>query len=341
MADTDIEWAHKVWNFTRGCRRVSPGCGGAQGQGGCYAEKTAYRFSGPGQPYEGLVTLGKHGPRWTGKGRFVSEKLDEPLRWRAPRDGSRLRIFVNSMSDLFFEEFTNEEIAASFGVMAACPQHDFLILTKRPERAAEWFKWVVERCADHKGCERDTLHHSLYPYLPDDGRDHRGPRWQTTFFEQYDVHAAGPGDAGARWPLPNVWMGVSCEDQKTADERIPLLLSLPAAVRFISAEPLLGPLDLRDYFCPHAMAFGGCWKSGARRCGQGCSCACHEARPDWIIAGSESGHHARPMDEAWVRAIRDQCQAAGVSFFYKQKLEGRKVVSLPILDGREWAEFPR
>ena len=113
------------------------------------------------------------------------------------------------------------------------------------------------------------------------------------------------------WPLPNVWCGISCEDHDTADERIPILLDTPAAVRFISAEPLLGPIELAP--------FGGL---------------------DWVIVGGESGAGARPMDLEWVRSLRDRCTAAGVPFFFKQwggrtpKAGGRE------LDGRTWDEMP-
>jgi protein gp37 len=226
MAATDIEWATKVWNFVRGCRRVSPGCGGAKGVGGCYAEKTAYRFSGTGQPYEGLVTLGTSGPRWNGVGRFVPEKLGEPLRWRAPRDGSRHRIFVNSMSDLFFEEFSNEQIAAGFGAMAACSHHDLLILTKRPRRAAEWFAWLDNLARQVEGgdghvriCLRLAYEHGLV----------------------WSKHIVYP-----TWPLPGVWLGVSAENQDTYNERVPVLVhQCPAALHWVSLEPQLGPIRLR------------------------------------------------------------------------------------------------
>lgn len=233
MADTKIEWATKVWNFTRGCRRVSSGCGGAVGEGGCYAERQAYRFSGPGQPYEGLVRLGKHGPQWTGKGRFVTEKLDEPLRWRAPKNGTRLRIFVNSMSDLFFDAFTNEDIASAFGVMAACPQHDFLILTKRPERMLDWFRWAEAGRDGRIGhtaqirCSQAACAAGLSPNAVGYDTVNGTSRWP--------------------WPLRNVWIGCSVEDQVTADERIPLLLETPAAVRFVSYEPALGPVDFSPW----------------------------------------------------------------------------------------------
>lgn len=132
MAETSIEWTDKVWNVTRGCSRVSPGCGGARGVGGCYAERQAARFSGPGQPYEGLVEIGKQGPRWTGRMRFVAEKLTEPLGW-----SRSTRVFVDSMSDLFHDGVSKEEIAAVYGVMAACPDHVFQVLTKRSTRMRE------------------------------------------------------------------------------------------------------------------------------------------------------------------------------------------------------------
>ena len=179
---TKIEWTHRpgttgvTWNPTRGCRRVSPGCGTGTA-GGCYAERQAARFSGPGQPYEGLVEIGKHGPRWTGRGRVVADKLAEPLRWRKPRT-----VFVDSMSDLFFEGFAFEQIAAVFGVMAATPQHAYLVLTKRPERARAFFEWATARCADHRGCERDTLHRAAVDAIGNGS-------WERPFFDQY---AEGP-----------------------------------------------------------------------------------------------------------------------------------------------------
>jgi protein gp37 len=270
---------------------VSPGCGGAQGQGGCYAEKTAYRFSGPGMPYEGLVTMGAHGPRWTGKGLFVPEKLDEPLHVRRPIDGSRHRFFVNSMSDLFFEEFSNEQIAAGFGVMAACPQHDFLILTKRIRRALDWFAWYEGTSG--AGASPNAAVMQAVQSVPGSADSSR--HW-------YERGKDRP------WPLPNVWLGVSVEDQKAADERIPDLLRCPAAIRFISAEPLLGPLDLRKY-----LNFGGICEcpsdtKKSERCeGKGrkgwIRCNAAGRRLDWIIAGGESGPRSRTCSTAWLETI--------------------------------------
>lgn len=305
MADTDIEWATKVWNFVRGCRRVSPGCGGAAGVGGCYAESQANRFKAPGQPYEGLVELGKQGPRWTGVGRFVPEKLGEPMTWRAPRDGSRHRVFVNSMSDLFFEQFTNEQIAAGFGVMAACPQHDFLILTKRAERMREWFRWV-----EHQQGSESALPERVTCYLSACREEHLGgsgripsPAWPE------------PGP----WPLPNVWLGVSCEDQRRAEERIPHLLQCPAAVRWVSAEPLLEPLNLADVVIEDGAILKPLVGLTWRRKAIGLTCdGAVGPKIDWVVTGGESGNGARPCDARWIASIVEQCAAANVPAFVKQ-----------------------
>jgi protein gp37 len=280
--DGGISWTDETWNPIRGCSRVSAGCDN------CYAMSVAYRFKGAGQPYEGLATLRKGKPDWVGVTAEVPSHLGDPLRWRRPR-----RIFVNSMSDLFHPSVSNEYIAAVFGVMAASPQHTFQVLTKRPARAAEWFAWI--KAQEH----------------PDGGP---GPATVCGVFAANngaDVDYLGLRD---RWPLSNVWLGVSTEDQKTADERIPLLLRLPAAVRFISAEPLLGPLDLRKYLnvggiceCdpsdPQSDRCEGKGRNGWIRCNAG------GRRLNWVIVGGESGNAARPFDLGWARQIAKDCAA--------------------------------
>lgn len=292
MGDSSIEWTDKTWNPTRGCRRISPGCEH------CYAETMAARFCGEGQPFEGLIQLGKQGPRWNGAGRFVPDKLDEPLRWRKPA-----RVFVNSMSDLFFEKFSNDEIAAVFGVMAACPQHTFQVLTKRLERVLEWFKWAAK-------------------YEPDLGG--AGPLraiWDAvcqsagSFPDAWDLD--GP-PVGYVWPLPNVHIGVSVENQHYADERLPLLLQLPAAVRFVSYEPALGPVNFHPWLCQ----YGNPAKPEQRY-----ASICEPRKPgiDWLIVGGESGTAARPFDLAWARTAVQQSKAAGVPVFVKQ-LGSRPIV---------------
>lgn len=194
-----------------------------------------------------------------------SDRLDQPLHWRKPR-----RVFVCSMGDLFHEDVPDRFRDLVFAAMALSPQHTFIVLTKRPQTMFDWFSYsgasrvradrVSEACVDHF-------------YLDADADDPTYP-----------------------WPIPNVWLGVSVEDQRAADERIPLLLKTPAAVRFVSVEPMLGPVDLRR-------AFG---TNGPRQT--------FIEQLDWVICGGESGPRARPMNPAWPRALRDQCVVAGVPF---------------------------
>ncbi len=287
MSDkTTIAWTDATWNPVRGCSRISPGCGGAKGVGGCYAEKVAGRFSGPGLPYEGLAVIGPNGARWSGKVKLVQEHLKEPLRWSKPR-----RIFVNSMSDLFHEALSNEDIAAVFGVMAASPRHTFQVLTKRAERLESWFRWAEAGGCAFIRCWRAAEEAGALP--------------ERDFF--------GVPDRDTPWPLPNVWLGVSVENQKYAEDRIPCLVAAPAAVRFISAEPLLGPVDftfsVRD---PRPIAAPEEWMPAI-------------AGIDQIIVGGESGPGARPCALEWIEDIIQQCETSGTHCFVKQL--GAMVVS--------------
>lgn len=303
---TGIEWTDATWNPTRGCRRISPGCIN------CYAERDAHRFSGPGLSYEGLTTDG----RWNGKTRFVEDALDLPLRWREPR-----LVFVDSMSDLFYEGFTNEQIAAVFGIMAACRRHTFQVLTKRAGRAAEWFAWA-RRHGDGFGLMRTIGSSEL---LTCAWEACCGVAWADHEPHRSLGETPSPEVFGDTWPLPNVWLGASVENQAAADERISLLYETPAAVRFLSCEPLIGPVDLTEYLLDPLMPL-----------------------VDWVIAGGESGPGARPMRADWARGLRDQCAQAGVPFFFKQWGEhdeagarvGKKA-SGALLDGVEHKAFPR
>lgn len=275
---TGIAWTDATWNPVRGCSRVSDGCRF------CYAEVIAARFSDVGRPFHGFANIGarKGEHRWTGRVELVPEKLEEPLRWRKPR-----RVFVNSMSDLFHERLSNEDIAAVFGVMARCPHLTFQVLTKRPWRMREWFPWAADsppitalaRCV-----------------MEAEDRLRVWPDFQPAF--------------RVPWPLPNVWLGVSVEDQATADARIPILLDTPAAVRFVSYEPALGPADFRrwlggsiDPTLPPAQIAEAWGRVGLA----------------WVIVGGESGPQARPCDVTWARSVRDQCKAAEMAFFMKQR----------------------
>lgn len=340
MADkTGISWTDATWNPIRGCSRISAGCVN------CYAERVAGRFSGPGMPYEGLVKISRTLPvqrRWNGVVRMVPEHLADPLRWRKPR-----RIFVNSMSDLFHEGLDDEQIDLVFAAMLLAPRHTFQVLTKRAKR--------------------------MRAYLEDDGLYERvlgaAEHFRRERPELNQIAISNPTTFPAKW----IWLGVSVENQAAADERIPELLATPAAVRFLSCEPLIGPVDLDQPLCESANCGPDEW--GIADDGATPWCNEHDAERsyghwlhvddgiDWVIAGCESGPGARPCEVDWLRSLRDQCIGAEVPFFLKQAQftpgeyvsaatlaigadEGSKrkaggVIELPYLDGKQWAEFPR
>ena len=269
----------------------------------CYAETMAARFCGPGQAYEGTITNGK----WNGTVKLVPEKLAEPLRWKRPR-----MVFVNSMSDLFHENVPFEYIAAVFGVMAAAPRHVFQVLTKRPERALEWFEWLARK-------------QSALPFDINVGVGHE--LTQSAF--DYGVKPKSGVNTGmvASWPLPNVWLGVSVEDQKTADERIPLLLQCPAAVRWVSYEPALGPVDFDPAICPECEERLGEPTEDAQAWCVECDMdgayynwlrIDYEPGIDWLVVGGESGQGARPFEIQWARSVIEQARGTGCSVFVKQ-----------------------
>ncbi len=273
---SSIEWTDSSWNPVTGCSKVSPGCAH------CYAETLTRRFrpdSKPWTPDNAGVNVVPH-----------PERLDAPLRWTRPR-----RVFVNSMSDIFHEQVPFEFIDRVFAVMAlsgsrrqrcaagtrcrhddeshGCwthgegreePVHQFQILTKRPQRMLTYLTGQYRRARIEEALN--------------------DPEWSVRYDDVEEIaYAAG-------WPLRNVWLGVSVENQHWANERIPLLLRTPAAVRFLSCEPLLGPLDL-----------GGML-----------------AGIDWVIVGGESGPRHRPMDLAWLTSLVESSRAAKVPVFVKQ-----------------------
>lgn len=269
---TKIEWADYSWNPLRGCTRVSAGCHN------CYAERMAHRFSGPGQPYEGLTEMRNGRPSWTGKITLAEHKLTEPLRRKKPT-----RYFVNSMADLFHDGVPFEFIWQLFAVMARTPHHTYMILTKRPERMAEE--------VNHMGSFIDPKNIPL---------------------RVLDAVLTRDRDNPIPWPLPNVYLGVSVEDQAAADERIPHLLATPAAVRFVSCEPLLGPVDLSEGLRGFER------REYVKESGEKSWYPAQAKTLDWVIAGGESGPRARPAHPDWFRRLRDQCAEAGVPFFFKQ-----------------------
>lgn len=292
MGKTSIQWATDVWNPITGCTKVSAGCKH------CYAERVFPRA------YAGQMVIAESSKRFCDDGnpdkivrprRFTdvmthTDRLDQPLRWRKPR-----RVFVNSMSDLFHDDVPDAFIALVWSRMAIAQQHTFQILTKRPER--------------------------MRALIAD-------PAWQKLVEIAFSVLRWKHHGPEAMWPLPNVWLGVSVEDQVTADQRIPLLLETPAAIRFVSYEPALGPVDftaivnrsiepepgtynaLSDEWWP-ALGDADAEYDGRIRGMLG-------ARLDWIIVGGESGPKARPFDVQWARDTIYQCRDAGVPVFVKQ-----------------------
>jgi protein gp37 len=283
MAETShIEWTDATWNPITGCTMVSAGCTH------CYAMGLAATRLRDHPSREGLTRMTGGRAVWTGEVRLNEQWLDQPLRWKRPR-----MIFVCAHGDLFHESVPDEWIDRVFAVMALAPQHTFQVLTKRPERARAYFYARLD--GDPWAEAADYI------------ADLRGMEDHAVVLEPSDM------------PLPNVWLGTSVEDQATADTRIPHLLATPAAVRFVSAEPLLGPVALDDLVIDDGKP--GEWHVNAldAECGDpaddpdfGCNTI------DWVIVGGESGPGARPMHPDWARSLRDQCQAAGVAFFFKQ-----------------------
>jgi protein gp37 len=271
---TKIEWSDETWNPTTGCDRVSAGCDH------CYALTLAGRLKAMGVPkYQRDGERRTSGP---GFGLTVHPgSLDQPLRWTRPR-----RVFVNSMSDLFHPDALRAEgsgkfpfLVEVFAVMAAAERHTFQTLTKRPQLMA-----AVLNSARFRLEVNAELLRRAFPVMA--------------------------GGFDSRWPS-NLWMGTSIENDRYT-YRADHLRATPAAVRFLSLEPLLGPLPSLDL-------------TGI----------------DWVIVGAESGSGARPMDDNWVREIRDQVIAAEIPFFYKQRATvGGHKIGLPELDGRVWDEMP-
>lgn len=336
--DTSISWTDSTWNPMRGCTRKSAGCTN------CYAERMAARFSDEGQPFHGYADRDRAGSKWTGLVSLVDDQLAIPLHWKKPR-----RVFVNSMSDMFHERLSHREIAAVFGIMLAAPQHTYQVLTKRAEHMRKWFEWLDDQtesaAASWSDAECSVSIHDARDacralFLFDVAKEHLSSAKDRLIVERAAALIDHPKDAPA-WPAKHVWLGTSVEDQRAAAERVPELLRTPAAVRFLSCEPLIGQVDLAKA-SPNARSF--------------------VEDLDWIIAGCESGHGARDCEVNWLRALRDQCAAARVPFFLKQaealaavggplvrigkgsKAKGRgtreQIIELPYLDGVQHAAFP-
>ena len=316
MADNSkIEWCDATWNVIVGCSVLSPGC----------TNRYAMRLAGTRLKHHpsraGLTVESKAGPVWTGEARLDEKALTQPLHWRRPR-----KIFVCAHSDLFHEATPDEWIDRVFAVMTLCPQHTFQVLTKRPERMRTY---IASRTTGWQETLANAFAPGTLPITKNDIERAFG------LAQKFSYDPPTP-----TWPLPNVWLGVTAEDQTRADERIPVLLATPAAKRFVSVEPMLGAVDLRRLSCadPAEVAqyergeidgvcgyyvdalSGDAWDdaNGGLNAEVWGDDAEHPPRLDWVICGGESGPGARPMAVEWAKDIRNQCAAAGTAFFMKQ-----------------------
>lgn len=339
-ADTKIEWARHTWNLWRGCTEVSPACDH------CYAREVAKRNP---------ATLGKWGagePRVFAAGDY--RRL--PLKWnqQALKAGERHRVFALSMGDWLDEEVPAVWLADLLWTVFATPNLDWLLLTKRPQNFQQRIKAAIGAELKRSGPEPNN------------------------FLDFMD------GWAIKKDHVPqNVWIGTTVEDQARADERIPELLKIPAKVRFLSCEPLLGPVSLEAMKLEPEDPLFRYWPLSGASLTDGMNepvCQRNAQTIHWVIAGGESGHKARPMHPEWVLSLRDQCQASGVPFFFKQwgefepatlevceapmrfvEMDGTDSTDWKLdrhsegtammcrtgkkaagrrLDGREWSEFP-
>ncbi|MEW6044989.1 MAG: DUF5131 family protein [Bacillota bacterium] len=458
MGQTKIEWATDVWNPVTGCTPVSEGCAN------CYAKRMAHRLRGRfGYPADDPFRVTLH-----------PERLEEPMRWKKPR-----RVFTGSMTDLFHEEVPDDFLDHIFAVMALCPQHTFLLLTKRPERMRSYLAnasrpFAVQKTMDGISIDlatkpatkeewRAVLGYEGFYEVSDHGRVRRvgggtkgrrtpegilrpratrggyysvclslgaqvrqvrinrlvleafvGPPpspdaearhrngdrtdnrienlcWGSKKDNMADASRHGTAGVWAKsqakftaeqvaeirdlrakglklddiaaqygttrkhisaiclghkyrlpaipWPLSNVWLGVTAENQARADERIPILLQIPAAVRFVSVEPMLGPVELSEYLSPKFYA------SEEKPAPLGINTKPYRAARlrgaiSWVICGVETGPNRRSVSLDDIRLLRDQAVAAGVPFFLKSaEIDGR-MVKMPKLDGRTWDEAP-
>lgn len=296
MGKTSISWTDETWNPIVGCSIASPGCDH------CYAMGLAGSRLKTHPAYAGLTRQKKgRGPVWNGKTRLLEHKLDEPFRWRKKR-----MVFVNSMGDLFHENIPFDQIDTIFAIMALNPRHTFQVLTKRAHRMFDYLHGDPDTTPLSQ-CAEARIGRRAMEIGRARGEDVDEPYW----------------DAFWEWPLPNVWLMVSAENQSYARSRIPSLLRCPAAVRGVSLEPLLGPIRLDQmivgdplYVCEE-IPEGWPRPLDALRGGTDSGLAPWPAL-DLVIVGGESGKSARPMHPQWVRDLCDQTVGTPATFHFKQ-----------------------
>jgi protein gp37 len=272
----------KAWSLVDGCTKVSPGCDH------CWLRDMDKRFH----------------PKNLTSVKFRDDRLSIPLKVRK-------QTVFSVWSDLFHESVSDQSIARALAVITVAHQHRFLVLTKRPERALAWFNKTWTQYSN--GAQL-----AIYGALSGFGSLPRPTGLGLTSEKVVEVRDR---HLFQNWPLPNLYLGVTAENQEQADKRIPILLQIPAAHRFLSIEPMLGAVDLEHIQWPEKhkvdVLRGGYWED-REVFFKGFVNHSDMNTLDWVLCGGETGHGARPMHPDWVRSVRDQCQAAGVPFWFKQ-----------------------
>lgn len=351
--DSKIQWTQKTWNPVAGCSVLSPGCTNCYAMKMAARIEAMAAGSGRTSAYAGLTRKTKAGAVWTGEMRLVESALTQPLRWKKPAlifVNSMSDLFHESVPDAWIDQvFAVMALCPqhTFQVLTkrAERMRDYVTAlgmdgSRTTDRMTRAVNSVLLRsgrtwgACGSTGTAITTLSHPFGAREPGmlrqtgDGGVERLVGWDPIdrWMRVHPDFAVRVHDMAHRdefgwglkeWPLPNVWLGVSAEDQARADERIPLLLDTPAAVRFLSAEPLLGPIDLRQLERPARI---GVDVIDALECDLPPEedVEWGTAVLDWVIVGGESGPGARPMHPDWARQLRDDCAAAGVPFFFKQ-----------------------
>lgn len=289
---TKIEWTHfegfrgETWNPIVGCNQISAGCGH------CYA-KTLHDKRHKAYMEGKWDKAPKQYHRVFEEVTFIPGRVAMPLHWTMPR-----AVFVNSVSDIFHEAVSFEEIAAIFAVMGACPRHIFILLTKRHERMVRFYETLVEQVPN------TTLFECS---------------WEHLVGKERDTVRAALIERATPWPFQNIIAGVSIENQATADVRLPALMRIPAAVRLASYEPALEHVELAD----------ACYADLGHTARA--SVVPQDLGLDWVVVGGESGHSARPFDVNYARSAIAQCRAAKTRCFVKQL--GSRPYESPERDG--------
>lgn len=287
--NTNISWCDATWNPLIGCTRVSSGCNN------CYAIREVHRMAGNPNPKVSAAsihttTTKERGLDWSGAVNFMPDRLVIPLHWKRAR-----RIFVPSLSDMFHHSVSSEQIAAIFGVMLRCPQHLFMVLTKREKRAAEWFESMRKE-------SRGPLVACLAAMAVENPETYKQPMGRK---ETLLVTKSG-------WPPKNLYIGPSVEDQATANERIPVFMHIKMRNEglklMVSYEPAYGPVDFTTIGSAPIQGGHFGWNVLAR----------DASHIDWLIAGGESGREANPSHVDWFRRVRDDCKRYKVPFHFKQ-----------------------